>query len=74
MRPPSPATSTLSGQPPLFAIVARGSGVERRASGSMGHPRGRQRFESRVQASEIVEIVEDRPDRQSALRGKAPSQ
>jgi hypothetical protein len=36
----------------------------------MGHPRDRQRFESRVQAPEIVEIVEDRAGRQSAVRGK----
>jgi hypothetical protein len=58
---PSPATRTLSLQPPASAIVARGSGVHRRASGSMGRPRDRQRFEGRVQAPEIVEMVEDRP-------------
>ena len=45
----------------MFAIVASGSGVERRASGRTGHPRDRQRFESRVQAPEILEIVENRP-------------
>src|SRR5688500_3153700 len=58
---PSPATSPPSRQPPVFAIVTRGSGVERRASGSTGDRRDRQRFESRVQAPEIVEVVEDRP-------------
>jgi len=45
----------------VFAIVARGSDVDRRASGGMGHLRERERFESRVQAPEIIEIVEDRP-------------
>ena len=45
----------------MFAIVARGSDVDRRASGGMGHLRERERFESRVQAPEIVEIIEDRP-------------
>ena len=54
-------TDAPSRQPVVFAVIARGSGVERRASGSMGHCRDRQRFESRVQAPEVVEMVEGRP-------------